>query len=202
MNRRPTQSPLLIYSAVVIATTLCPSAEAQWLKCKTPGIPRTAEGKPDLTAPTSRTTDGHPDLSGIWVLDFTSLLQRPLVPALITSQGANFNLQWWRPEGAPMPMQPWAEALYTERLRNFAAGRPSERCLPHGIPDAMVVDNFKILQYPGLTLILYEEFARFRQIFTDGRGFPTDPNPAWLGYSIGKWEQSTFVVDTTGFNGR
>jgi hypothetical protein len=99
-------------------------------------------------------------------------------------------------------MTPWAEAIFKERDRTFGAGRPSARCLPHSIPDAMLVGNFKIVQHPSLTLILYEEFARFRQIFTDGRGFPKEMNPAWFGYSIGKWDRDTFVVESAGFNDR
>jgi hypothetical protein len=93
-----------------------------------------------------------------------------------------------------------AEALFRKGYATFGAGRPSERCLPHAIPDAMIVGNFKIVQDPGLFLILYEEFARFRQIFTDGRSFPPEMSPAWFGYSIGRWEGDALVVDSRGFN--
>jgi hypothetical protein len=83
----------------------------------------------------------------------------------------------------------------------LGSGRPSERCLPHGIPDAMLPGTpFKIIETPGVTLILYEQLSRFRQVFTDGRTFPVDPQPAWLGYSIGRWEGDRFVIETTGFN--
>ena len=104
--------------------------------------------------------------------------------------------------GSAISMRPSAEAIYRERRRIESAGRPSERCLPHSIPDAMVIPGvpLKIVQSPGLTLILYEEFARFRQIFTDGRPFPSDLNPAWMGSSVGKWEGDTLVVETRGFN--
>jgi hypothetical protein len=98
-------------------------------------------------------------------------------------------------------MLPAAEALYHQRQANFMADRPSARCLPHGIPDQMLIRvPMKIVQNRGLTLILYEEFARFRQIFTDGRSHPPVASPAWLGYSIGLWEGDWFVVDTRGFN--
>jgi hypothetical protein len=109
-------------------------------------------------------------------------------------------LQYWLTAGETIPTQPWAEAVFQQRLASFGAGRPSERCLPHGIPDAMIVGNFKIVQDPGLFLILYEEFARFRQIFTDGRTFPGEMNPAWFGYSAGRWEGNVLVVDSRGFN--
>src|SRR4029078_5765519 len=101
-----------------------------------------------------------------------------------------------------MVMLPAAEALYRERGRALGAGRPSSRCLPHGIPDAMLIPGtpFKIVQTPGLTLILFEEFNHYRQIFTDGRPFPNDLSPALLGSSIGRWEGDVLVVETTGFN--
>src|SRR5262249_56070677 len=93
------------------------------------------------------------------------------------------------------PMLPAAEALYKQRQANFMADRPSARCLPHGIPDQMLIRvPMKIVQNPGLTLILYEEFARFRQIFTDGRSFPPVSAPAWLAYSIGPWERDGYIV--------
>jgi hypothetical protein len=99
-------------------------------------------------------------------------------------------------------MTPWAQAIFNELSRNFSKGNPSSSCLPHGVPEAMMIDSFKIVQHSGVTLVLYEEFARFRQIFTDGRTHPAEMNPAWLGYSIGKWDSDVFVVDTRGFNDR
>jgi hypothetical protein len=177
------------------------SASAQWIDYPTKGTPRTRDGSPNLTASAPRARDGKPDLSGIWEPDYSP----PVVPpgtVVVTSLGPFFSLQSRRPDAAPIPMTPWAEAIFKERDRTFGADRPSAHCLPHSIPDAMLVDNFKIVQDPGLTLILYEEFARFRQIFTDGRGYPQEMNPAWFGYSIGKWDRETFVVDTAGFNDR
>ena len=98
-------------------------------------------------------------------------------------------------------MLPAAQALHQQRMANGMADRPSGRCLPHSIPDQMLIGvPLKIVQNPGLTLILYEEFARFRQIFSDGRTHPPVSNPAWLGYSIGSWEGDWFVVHTRGFN--
>ncbi len=74
--------------------------------------------------------------------------------------------------------------------------------MPHGVPDAMTVVGipFKILQMPGVTILLFEEFHKYRQIHTDGRQLPVDfGQPAWYGYSIGRWEGDTFVVETGGF---
>jgi len=167
----------------------------QWLHHPTPGLPRNASGQPILDGPAPHLSDGTPDLSGLW---------RSVQPAKrTTDSGAAFmNLENALVPGSAISMRPSAEAIYRERRRIESAGRPSERCLPHSIPDAMVIPGvpLKIVQSPGLTLILYEEFARFRQIFTDGRQFPSDLNPAWMGSSVGKWEGDTLVVETRGFN--
>ena len=62
-----------------------------------------------------------------------------------------------------------------------------------------MLDTFKIMHSAGTILVLYEEGVRFRQIFTDGRTHPKEMNPAWLGYSVGKWEGDTLVVESTKF---
>jgi hypothetical protein len=164
---------------------MCGVASAQWLNLTLPGTPRTADGKPDLTAPAPKTNEGKPELSGIW---------RTADGRFLGNLAAN------EPGGAPF--QPWAAELYKGRQDNLAKDRPTGRCLPHGVPDAMMVRSgpFKIIQTPGVILILHEEFNHFRQVFMDGRGFPKVTNPAWFGYSIGKWEGNTLVVDTMGFN--
>jgi hypothetical protein len=179
-----------IRTAVLSMTLLAGApAASQWLNIRLPGTPRTADGKPDLTAAAPRTPDGKPDLSGIWARN---------------TPGVNY-LNNLGAGGVAIPMQPWAEALYKERQDSLSKDRPSGRCLPHGLPDAMMVSIFKITPTPGAMLILYEEFTHYRQIFTDGRGFPNEANPAertptWFGYSIGKWDGETFVADTVGFN--
>ena len=106
-----------------------------------------------------------------------------------------------RPGEKIPPLLPAAEALHQKRMANFMADRPSAHCLPHSIPDKMLIRiPLKIVQTSGLTLILYEQFTQYRQIFTDGRPHPSVGNPAWFGFSIGKWEGDWFVVDTRGFN--
>ncbi len=185
--------PRLLLSVTMMATL----APAQWLNHPTPGIPRTPDGKPNLTAAVPKTSDGKPDLTGLWQRQRSPNQRR-------TTLAMGPNLEDFMREGEKIPpMLPAAEALHKARMANFMADRPSSRCLPHGIPDQMLIGvPLKIVQNSGLTLILYEEFARFRQIFTDGRGFPPVSAPAWLGYSIGKWDKDTFVVDTRGFNDR
>jgi hypothetical protein len=181
MYRRPVS---LVAVILVITTT---SAVAQWLNYPTPGIPRTADGKPNLTAPTPR-KDGKPDLSGIWHGD-------PQNPNYFIDVSVDLK-------PGEFPIQPWAEALTNQR-KFQQKERPDANCIPIGVPqyyDARFV--FKIIQESGLVVILYEYFGAFRQVFLDGRPLPKDPNPSWMGYSVGRWEGDTLVVETTGFNGK
>ena len=159
------------------------TATAQWLSLPLPGTPRTSDGKPNLNAPTPRAADGKPDLSGIWRVD---------------SPRYNENLL---PPGTEAPMLPAAAELHKRRVATMGYDRPMTQCMPHGVPDAMTVPGlpFKIIQIPGVTLVLFEEFHVYRQLFTDGRKLPVDPDPAWYGYSVARWEGDTFVVDTAGF---
>ena len=158
---------------------------AQWLDFPSPGIPRTPNGQPNLSAPTPRTADGKPDLSGIW---------RGGGPSY------RFNIaQDLKPED----IQPWAEALFQERVRDSRKESPLARCLPVSIPFHNSFDLTRIVQTPGLMVILYESpNSPHRTVFTDGRPLPKDPNPTWLGYSIGRWEGDTLVIDSVGFNDR
>jgi hypothetical protein len=182
---------------VAAAFVMCSAtARTQWLDHPTAGIPRLADGKPNLTAPAPRTADGTLDLSGVWEVVGDRVME---TDGRVRSKYV-YDIAADLPGGAPF--LPWAKTLHDQRQKALGVGAPSERCLPHGIPDAMLTRTlpFKILQMRGVTLILYEEFNNWRQIFTDGRSLPKDPQPAWLGYSVGSWEGETFVVETTGFN--
>ena len=188
-----TTSRLTIFLTLAVCMAAVP-AMAQWISVRLPGTPRLRDGEPNLAAPAPRSADGSPDLSGIW------MSVRPPIPEELRG---STGLELFAPKEFVFPLQPWARDLYESRHARMGAGRPSERCLPHGIPDAMLpATPFKIAHTPGLTLILYEQESRFRQVFTDGRPFPVDPNPAWLGYSIGRWDGDTLVVETRGFNDR
>ena len=172
---------------LLFASLVSTSAFAQWHGYPTPGIPRTPDGKPNLSAPAPRAQDGKPDLSGIW------LSSRP-----------SFNVAQNLKEGDTIPFQPWARQVFEERQANHSKDDPSARCLPTGpTQKPTLVTPFKIVQIPGLTLILNESRTTFRQIFTDGRPLPKVVDwPAWQGFSVGKWEGDTFVVETTGTNGK
>jgi hypothetical protein len=100
-----------------------------------------------------------------------------------------------------VPFQPWAEKLYKERLDNLGKEDPTGRCVPGGVPRSTAVPYpFKILNTSNIVIVLYEAVHAYRQIFTDGRPLPKDPNPNWLGYSVGRWEGDEFVVESSGFN--
>jgi hypothetical protein len=173
-----------MYKPPLAALLFSSLLSAQWLDYPTPGIPRTPDGKPNLTAPAPRTPDGHISLNGIWR----------------NAPGQNYlnNLAL---EMDKAPFLPWAEALFKERQDKNGLGRPSERCLPHGVTDFQALGQpTKIIQTPEVTIILFESYNHYRQVFTDGRPTPPVHNPAWLGYSVGRWEGDTFVVETTGFN--
>ena len=172
-------------------------AEAQWDRFREAGIPRTPDGEANLNAPPPRDSEGHVNLSGIWLITYP-----PDVEQRLEAEGIGPNLRYLMPAGTKIPFRPPAEALYRQRGETFSADRPSGRCLPHGIPDAMLVTYFKWVQTPGLSIVLFEEFTNYRQIFTDGRPFPDDPNPQWFGYSKGEWDGDTFMVRTRGFNDR
>jgi hypothetical protein len=160
------------------------SVSAQWPNRPTPGVPRTPEGKPDLSASAPRSADGKPDLSGVWMV----------------SNGSFYLTSDLKPED----IRPWAAALYKQRANDFRKDSDGIGCLPPGPKAGIGVGNLpmKIVQTPGLMMVLYEYQTIFRQIFTDGRPLPEDPNPTWMGYSVGRWDGDTLVVATAGYNDR
>src|ERR1041385_7518520 len=177
---------LMLIAAAALVFALCTPASAQWINYPTPGIPRLPDGKPNLSAPAPQTADGKPDLSGIWRAGRTS------------EYGLDYNVAV---NLKPEDIQPWAEALRQERVQDFRKDSPLARCLPVSIPFLDLRGISRIVQTPGLLIILYESpNSPHRTIFTDGRELPKDPNPTWLGYSVGRWEQDTLVVTTAGFN--
>ncbi len=176
---------------------------AQWFHYPTPGVPRLPDGKPNLSAPTPRKPDGKPDLSGIWLAG--NALPGPkdlregddcIEKIPLSHEAVDFasNL----PGG--LPYQPWAAALVEQRVADLSKDDPHARCLPPNFPRAFAFPHLqKLIQIPGLVVILDEFNASYRQIFTDGRPLPDDPQPSWNGYSSGKWDGDTLVVETIGF---
>jgi len=195
---------------LVLFALLSAGAQGQWLNYSTPGVPRTRDGKPNLAAPVPRAADGKPNLSGVWHVHPTSLTEMKRlygekadvvnVPGMeldtISKYAINILVDF-KPEESPI--RPQATEILRRRLPSQF---PDTNCLPAGIPTAgLVSEPVKIVQSPGLIVMLYESEDGHRQIYTDGRKLPKEiAQPAWLGYSVGHWEGDTLVVDTAGFN--
>ena len=176
----------------------------QWFHYPTEGVPRKADGKPDLTAPAPRLRDGKPDFSGIWHARTRG--ECPPEASLfidcrseIGGSPLTLNLGLDLP-GGTLPYQPWAAELVKQRAADFSRDDPHVRCLPDNPPRSWTLPHLtKIAQMPKSMVLLYEVNAMYRQIFTDGRPQPKDPNPTWNGYSTAHWEGDTLVVHTEGF---
>ena len=173
---------LFIIVALAILGMTTPLA-AQWLKYPTPGIPRTPDRKPNLTAPAPQTADGKPDLSGLWQRN-QSKYERNVAADLKSEE-----------------IQPWAEALAAQRTEDLQKDSPTAQCLPLGPSYSSSARMAKIVQTPGLIVMLDEDLT-YRQILMDGRPLETDPIPSWMGHSVGHWEGDTLVVESFGFNDR
>ena len=169
-------------------------ALAQWENVKNTNIPRTADGKPNLSAPAPRAPDGKPDLSGLWWIPNRGPAEGTGVPPkYLNNIAADL-----KPE--EVPMQPWAAALFKQRGADFSKDFPYTRCFPSGPMISSFPAPWKVIQTPGLVAILYENSTIYRQIFTDGRVLSKDFDPTFMGYSVGHWEGDTLVVETAGYN--
>jgi len=173
----------------------------QWLHLTTAGVPRNADGSPNLTAPAPKAVDGEPDFSGIWVARDelpcntkergVQCTELPLTPQVINiAAGLKGGL----------PYQPWAADLVKKRRAELGVNDPHTHCMPPNFPRAWPFPEYqKIIQVAGMLVVLHEFNASYRQIFFDGRGFPDDMAPAWSGYSVAHWERDTLVVESRGF---
>jgi len=196
----------LLHSVCFLLAFTPPGLFAQWPNYPTPGVPKTADGKPNLSGLTPRTAEGKPDLSGVWQYQRPPGTPAPakpepgnndIIPASVrTSQfwnlGASFK------DG--LPFQPWAAELHRQRVAENSKDNPDAHCLPLGVMQLHTHGQpRKMVQTPGVIVIIYEANSGLRQIFTDGRPLPKDPEPWWYGYSVGKWEGDTLVVESTNF---
>jgi hypothetical protein len=212
---------------VALVAVFAPILLAQWPAYPNPNVPKTPDGKPDLSGPTPRTKDGHPDFSGLWTNNRgqrggrgaaagargagapapdAPVAPAPAAPAAppATLSGpplATFgNVGAGFPEG--LPFQPWAADLVKKRQTDFSKDNPDAHCLPMGFMQFHTHGQpRKIVQTPNVMVMIFEPNHGLRQIFTDGRALPNkdDVQPWWYGYSVGKWEGDTLVVQTTGF---
>jgi hypothetical protein len=185
---------------IVIALSLAGlGVSAQWLHTPIAGAPRTRDGKINMTGPVPR-LNGKPDLSGVWQVQGD-----PRAPGGLFGLGESLNSRYFRdilsdfPPDA-RPLTPFGAELLR---RNSQPGvfNPVLNCLPDGVPHGdLLPEPFKIIHARGVIVLLYEVATTFRQVFMDGRKLPVDPSPSWQGYSVGRWEGDTLVVDTIGFN--
>jgi len=165
-----------LLATIILLTSTLPAA-AQWLSLPTPGIPRTADGKPNLAAPAPRSADGKPDLNGLW-----------------RSAGVRGDLR------DPSKIQSWARDAMAERERNFYKDGPQFQCLPTG-PANIAGGMRRIVQSPTAIAVLNGDLT-YRTIFLDGRALEPDPLPIWMGYSVGRWDGDTLVVQSNGYNAK
>jgi hypothetical protein len=200
LNQTMRTAGVFLFLAII---GVSPDVHAQWLHYPTAGVPRKADGSPNLTGPAPRLPDGKPDFSGIW----HTARRIPCTPELskFIECGAEIggsplarDLGLDMPGG--LPYRPEAAALVKERKTDQGVDDPHVRCLPDNPPRPWVMPHLiKAVHAPKLLLLLYEVNAMYRQIFIDGRPLPVDPNPSWNGYSTAKWEGDALVVQTIGF---
>jgi hypothetical protein len=190
-----------VFIALIYAPT---SGFGQWLHYPTDGVPRKADGKPDLAAPAPRLPNGKPDLSGLWHAAQARQCvnaKGEAAPCGIEIGGSPLGGNLGRDlPGGKLPYQPWAEKLFNERHAALSIDDPHVRCLPDNPPRHWTLPHLtKAIHNPKLLVLLYEVNAMYRQIFIDGRPQPVDPTPGWNGYSTAHWEHDTLVVETRGF---
>lgn len=209
-TRRMAMTVLLL----IVTAGASGSLGAQWFTYPSPHAPRTPNGEVDLSAPAPRLANGKPDVSGVWMtaepacvvrgtLSVSELLklippERKCPPRTVSFSRQSINMGIDMPGG--LPYQPWLATLVEARTANQAIDDPHIRCLPdlflraYGLPHYL-----KFVQTPDLLVVLNEYNGVYRQVFTDGRPLPEDPNPSWQGYSTATWSGDTLVVDTIGF---
>jgi hypothetical protein len=183
----------------VLLAAWSPSLLAQWPLHPSAAVPKGPDGKPNLSAPAPRTPDGKPDLSGIWLAQ----TNEPNGPppgrpplARFNNAGAGFK------EG--LPLRPWAAELRKKRAADLLVDNPDGQCLPQGLLQYHLDPQpRKVVQTPEQILIIFESNYGLRTIYTDGRALPPqgEPQPFWYGYSAGRWESDTLVVETNNLRG-
>ena len=209
----------LMYLQKLFITTILGALvplSGQWLDYPTPNVPKTKDGKPDLSAPAPRQANGKPDFSGMWgwdaiqpcgskctdnqisteFINIASKLVTSTPPA--TGRGGGGGRGGFG--GGQLPYTDWARTLVAKRMADGAKDDPNVHCMPRGMPRIWTDDYYKrIFMAPDRMIILTERNIQYRQIHMDGRSLPADPTPTWNGYSTAEWDGDTLVVHTIGF---
>ncbi len=186
------QSIYRIAALIFSSTTF---ASAQWLDYPTPNVPRTPDGKPNLAAPTPKTSEGKPDFSGMWGWETRANCGSKCNDFQVSREFLNIAATL----NNKLPYKPGVADLVKKRSATQNAD-PNVHCMPRDAPRIWTDDYYKrIFVVPDRMIILTERNMQYRQIFLDGRPLPTDPNPTWNGYSTGKWDGDTLVIETIGF---
>ena len=178
--------------------TLSSALSAQWPAHQTPGVPKTPDGKVDVNAPAPRTADGKPDLSGIWMSRLLDKYVPGRRPPLASFGNAGIGFK------GDLPFQPWAAALQKQRAAANSKDNPDGLCLPESLLQLHLDPQpLKVVQTPAAIYIVYETNYGLRTIFMDGRSLPPQgsPQPFWYGYSVGRWDGDTLVVETNNYRG-
>jgi hypothetical protein len=178
----------VLITGLIIVSAGTGIAHGQWDPYPWKNMPRTPDGKVDMNAPVRKAADGKPDLSGFWM------------PGDSVRHLLNLAADF-KPE--EIPLTPWGQQVYKERIDNNGKDHPGVSCLPSGIPEKLnIPDGLKVVQTPDLLVFLYESRTIYRQVFLDGRPLPKSAQPTWMGYSVGRWEGDTLVIETIGQNGK
>jgi hypothetical protein len=185
--------------ALVMLSSVPQAARAQWIDYKTPGVPRLANGKPDLKAKAPRTSDGKPDFSGMWFANVPSKDYCRTADCIQEERMAGEQMNMGRKLKGGLPYTDWSKEQMKIRGVNGGREDPHTYCKPPNFPRAWTLPQYlKVVQTPKEMVILHEFNAAYREIYMDGRPLPKDPNPTWNGYSIAHWEGDVLVIETNG----
>jgi hypothetical protein len=199
---RPYKAFVTVALFILVTSLASIPVTAQWFNYPTAAVPRKADGTVNMSAPAPRLADGKPDFSGIWMTAEPNRRtetsdDKPGDSTSITASRQMSDIGVDLPGG--LPYQPWLVPIVKERTANHAKDDPHIRCLPdnflraYGLPHLL-----KFVHTPSLLVVLNEMNAGYRQVFTDARPLPKNPNPSWQGYSSARWSGDTLVIDTIG----
>ncbi len=194
------QTSFLRSSLVVVALCVLPiAASAQWIGYKTPGIPRKADGTPNLSAPVPRTPDGKTDFSGMWFANTPSRDFCRTADCIQEERMAREQMNIGTSLPGGLPYTDWSKEVMKARGADGGRYDPHTYCMPPNFPRAWTFPQYmRIVQTPQMMVILHEFNASYREVFIDGRPLEKNPNPTWNGHSTAHWDGDVLVIETNG----